>query len=82
MLAPRLTYWWLGVGKILAWKHGKTYLQILYICPHKRKYQDYERNIDKNTKGFDLFPSAHGEEGVDIGCGILGGRRWGFSVWC
>ena len=33
MFAPRLTLWWLGVIKILEWKHGKTYLQILYICP-------------------------------------------------
>lgn len=54
---------------------------IIYL-PHKRKYQNYERNIDKNTKGYCFLSSAHGEEGVDIGCGILGGRRWCFSVWC
>lgn len=82
MFAPRLTLWRVGAVKILEWKHGKTNLQILYICPHKRKYQDYERNIDKNTKGYCFLSSAHGEEGVDIGCGILGGRHWCFSVRC
>lgn len=33
MFAPRLTFWRVGAVKILEWKHGKTYLQILYICP-------------------------------------------------
>lgn len=33
MFAPRLTNWRLGAVKILEWKHGKTYRQILYICP-------------------------------------------------
>lgn len=81
-VAPRLTNWRLGAVKILEWKHGKTYRQILYICPHKRKYQDYERNIDKNTKGFDLFSSAWRTQRVGHGCCILGTWCWFLHLRC
>ena len=55
-------------------KHGKSYRQILYICPRKSNNCNYEWNFSKNPKEFDLFPSA-ASLALGIGSSLFGANK-------
>lgn len=63
------------------WNTAKRNFKYYIFALETSNNCNYDGNIIKNPKAFDLLPCTHGQKGVDIGCCCLGWRCCVFSLW-